>query len=197
MLDNIEEIKDWIKNFTNLSNNEFEIIKENDSFIINTFVEIKIKYDENIGIPIKFNTIHGNFFVDFKDPLSYKKIIDLSFLPKNIHGNLNMPGAPLTQESFKNWNTKYIKSYVNFCGINTKISNFDFLENTNFEKVYIRLANTPFKDNIIPKIYKDILSVYGYTLTKEELMKTIDNKEIVLDYFDFTSLEINKDKSCI
>lgn len=195
MLDNINEIRCWIKMYTNLSDEEFQIIEKNKQLIVNTFTDIKITYDENIGVPIKFGTIDGSFFMDFRDPLNYTKILSLDFLPKVIKGNLNMPGAPLTQESFKNWDTIYIKTSINFCGIKTSIVDFNFLENTDFEKIYLRLANTPFKNNIIPNDYKKHLGVFSDTLTKEKLMEIIVNKDIVLDYFDFGNhLEINKDK---
>ena len=46
------------------------------------------------------------------------------------------------------------------------------------------MKKTPFKDDIIPEDYKKLLGNSEF-LKKEQLMSTIVNKEIILDYFNF------------
>lgn len=192
MLNNINEIKKWLIDFSSLEENDFEIININNNYVVNVFKTLNIDYDENIGIPIKFNKIDGTLNIEYLHK-NKNKSFDLCFFPKIINGNLSAPNIPLTQDMFKNWETKEINGEINFCSYLSNLKNLDFLVDTNFKSFVLKLQDTPFEDNIIPEIYKNV-KIFN-TMTKNEFDLIIGTKFDILNYFDFdNTIELNKDK---
>lgn len=186
LLNNIEDIKEWMTNNTDLYTDDYEIVfNENiNNYIVNTKCSICIDVrNETINIPVKFGNIEGNYDITNVNEKKIKEIKEI-YWPNNIKMNLYAVNFNLTLEWFKNWNIESIGLNIFICGKYAELDNLDFLENTNFKKIFLKMENTPFKDDIIPENYKKVLG-YNETLTKEELMKIIVNKDAVLDYFNF------------
>ncbi len=139
--------------------------------------------NETINIPVKFGNIEGNYAIENINDKQIKEINEI-YWPNNIEINLYATNFNLTLEWFKNWNIESIGSKIYIFGKYSELENLDFLENTNFEKIFLQMKKTPFKDDIIPEDYKKLLGNSEF-LKKEQLMSTIVNKEIILDYFNF------------
>lgn len=186
MLNTIDEIREWMTNNTDLYTDDYEIVfNENiNNYIVNTKCSIYIDVrNETINIPVKFGNIEGNYAIENINDKQIKEINEI-YWPNNIEINLYATNFNLTLEWFKNWNIESIGSKIYIFGKYSELENLDFLENTNFEKIFLQMKKTPFKDDIIPEDYKKVLGNSEF-LTKEQLMSTIVNKEIILDYFNF------------
>lgn len=186
MLNTIDEIREWMTNNTDLDTDDYEIVfNENiNNYIVNTKCSIYIDVrNEKINIPVKFGNIEGNYSIENINDKQIKEINEI-YWPNNIEMNLYATNFNLTLEWFKNWNIESIGSNIYIFGKYSELENLDFLENTNFEKIFLQMKKTPFKDDIIPEDYKKLLGNSEF-LTKEQLMSTIVNKEIILDYFNF------------
>lgn len=198
LLNNVNDIREWLIKNSNLNQMYFEI--DNNTLEVSVSNDLYINFVEN-EIPIKFKKIEGNvefntISIDFN--LLELKPLSLSFLPEKLNGSLYMSNLPLIQSSFDDWNVKYIQGNINFCGRKTSLTNLDFLRNTSFDGIfYLKVANTPFKDDKIPKEFNEYVKKNKFEINSKELMKVILEKEdVVLDFFNFENqnLEINKDK---
>ena len=186
MLNTIDEIIEWMDDNTDLYTDDYEIVFDENinNYIVNTKCSIYIYVrNETINIPVKFGNIEGNYAIENINNKQIKEINEI-YWPNNIEINLYATNFNLTLEWFKNWNIESIGSKIYIFGKYSELENLDFLENTNFEKIFLQMKKTPFKDDIIPEDYKKLLGNSEF-LKKEQLMSTIVNKEIILDYFNF------------
>lgn len=185
MLTNIKDVEDWLYDYTNLKQTDFKINK--DTLVVDVLKDMYIKFQNN-SIPIKFGKVYGDFEIlvsSLNKELLKTKELSFEFLPEHINGDLNINDLPLEQKLFNNWNVKYVKGYINMCGVDAKLDNLNFLENTNFNYVSLKINNTPFKDDIIPEEIKKYNKGNPQKLYKKELMEIIISKDKLLDYFDF------------
>lgn len=185
MLDNIEDIKNWILKYTDLDESNFKI--NHKTLVVDTLCDTYVRFQDNI-IPIKFGIIDGDFAISshtLKKDLLETNPINLDFLPTHIYGNLIMADLPLEQKLFNDWNIQVIEGYINLCSKNSNLTNLNFLENTEFDFLNLKITNTPFKDDIIPEEMKIYNEKNNWKITKKELIKIIVNDNILLDYFDF------------
>ncbi len=185
MLDNIEDIKNWILNYTDLDESKFKINEE--TLIVVTKCDIYVRFENN-KIPIKFGVVDGDFaivsYTIQKDLLEIEPI-NIGFLPTHIHGSLIMSDLPLEQELFNHWNVKYVEGYINMCSKNSNLTNLNFLEQTKFDYLNLKITNTPFKDDKIPEEFNEYVKKNKFEINSKELMEIIVNKDVLLDYFDF------------
>lgn len=193
-LNDIKEIRQWISLHTNLMLNQYKIENINNQLVVNTIAPVVLRYDCDGEIKIKFNNINSNFYVN----KSYNDLLDSSVynfngFPESIQGSLTTKNIPY--DNSNGWNVKYIRDSINFCGNETKLENLNFLKDTDFQFVYLRISDTPFKDNVIPDIYGNAFITREQRRTKEQILESIGiynqkNKEIK-DFFSFDN-ELNK-----
>lgn len=195
MLTNIQDVENWLIKHTNLTMRDFDIVLENDVFPakirVDVLKSICVKFENN-EIPVKFGVVDGDFEIDensIQTKLLKTKPLSLDFLPVYLNGNLNIPNLPLVQESFSNWNVKEISGYINICGKDTNLTNLNFLKNTEFDSVFLKVKNTPFEKEIIPEELDEYIQKIEnkdplYQISHNDLMEII-NKNSILDYFDF------------
>lgn len=192
-LKNIKEIREWLSFNTSLMLNQYKIENINNQFVVNTMANVNVRYDFDGEIKIKFNDINGNFYIN----KSYNNDLDNSVynfngFPKSIQGSLTTKNIPYNNSN--GWNVKYIRDSINLCGNETKLENLNFLKDTDFQFVYLRISDTPFKDNVIPEIYGNAFITREQRRTKEQILESIGiynqkNKEIK-DFFSFDN-ELN------
>lgn len=195
MLTNIQDIRNWITNYTDLGGSNFKI--NHKTLIVDTSCDTYVRFQDNT-IPIKFGVVDGDFAISsstLKKDLLETNPINLNFLPTHICGNLIMSDLPLEQELFDDWNIQFIEGYINLCSKNSNLTNLNFLEKTDFDYLNLKITNTPFKDDIIPEEMKIYNEKNNWKITKKELMKIIVNDDMLLDYFNFENqIELNRDK---
>lgn len=193
MLNDIDEIREWIYNYTNLEENDFEIDEK--TLKVNAFKSLIISLFENEFL-VDFQKVNGNFSINI-NPIKYtlleKEHLKTNYFPKIILGDLLLPNLPFEQSSFDDWNVEYIKGNINLCSSKTNLTNLNFLINTKFDGLfYLKVFDTPFKDDKIPKEFKNLCQKKN-TISKEELDIIIQPKELILDYFDFNNIQLDKE----
>lgn len=206
-MNNTKEIKEWLSKHTDLSNydiNKFTFIEKENYIEINyyettglsfSFYQNNNNYDRFFieELPIKFGIINCTLSITNLDLNSFKGFPDI------INGNFGFNDSNL--KSISNWNIKEINGSINLCGPNCELDNLNFLENTKFEEIYLRIANTPFKNDIIPNDYQNSIKTKSYNeiIEYKDLIKVIKLSKIsendVDNYLNSFDKELEKDKN--
>lgn len=136
----LEALKLYCINNINFINRNIEFIKIDNEIIVNFNAS-------NISLPfelkelnIKFGIIKGDFKVNSESLESFKGF------PINIDGNLMAVNSSF--KDGKDWKIKKINGGINICGSNCELTNLDFLKNTDFQFIDLKIYDSIFKKNL-------------------------------------------------
>lgn len=137
---NMDCLHDLTETYEDLNKFIYFTKNESNQIIVNSrialYFEVLSKMKE---LPFKFGHINGNFYINDSSLESFKNF------PNSINGALSCING-----NFKNgndWKIKTITNGINICGKNCELEDIDFLIQTNFEFLQVRISDSIFKDN--------------------------------------------------
>lgn len=166
-----EAIMNWMSKHTDAHHS---VIKIDDDFNVSVNNDIKIKSFTKT-IDVKFAKINGNFDISYTDVKSTKNF------PIWINGHLDASNGYI--KKIENWNVEYVRKSINFASINSEIKNLYFLKDVEFGELFIEGGNNWFKDDEMPKEYREYFNTNCYDLTsiRQEAIQDMFERDIIRD----------------
>lgn len=146
---NLKEVAKWCKDHSFFGEEEILIVRNIDgSYSFHGNLRINSGNVEIKDLPFKIDTIKGDFEVDGIGLNSFKNF------PRIVEGDMSLQNNKFS--SWSGWEVQEVAKTINLCGYDCNLPNLDGLYDTTFAIIHLKMSDSIFKDNLIPKeIYKE------------------------------------------